>query len=157
MPTQAVHKAVSKRVYTVLFNCTQKATFRAISQIKRQKNIIIQIVKSKQLDLDPCQSKSQIHDPDCEQVQLLKDPPRRNYPQEWHNIYPVYPVKMRWHSQFFVTYQRLRPLSSTYPRFLWITVCNIMHKPLDNYFEVKPGQDHCSIKQTKPFKIITMS
>ncbi len=32
-----------------------------------------------------------------------------------------------------------------------------MHKPLDNYFEVKPDLAYCSIKQTKPFKIITMS
>lgn len=61
------------------------------------------------------------------------------------------------HSQFFVTSQRLIPLSSTYPRFLWITVCNIMNKPLDNYLELKQCQDRHSIKYIKPFKIIVMS
>jgi len=109
------------------------------------------------LDQDPCLSPPEIRDPDCEQVQLFKDPPRPIYPQEWHTICPAIAAKIGAVSHFFVTTPWLLPLYGSYPRFLWITVCNSMSKPLDNYFNSGSCAGKiCAIK-TNSLKIIMIS
>ncbi|WP_219927879.1 hypothetical protein, partial [Aeromonas sp. HMWF014] len=109
------------------------------------------------LDQDPCLSRPKIRDPDCEQVRLLKDPPRIIYPQEWHTICPAIAAKIAAVSHFFVTTPPLSPHCASYPRFLWITVCNSMSKPLDNYS--KPGScvEKIGTIKTNSLKIIMIS
>ena len=109
------------------------------------------------LDQDPCLSRPAIRDLDCEQVRLFKDPPRLFYPQEWHTICSGIAVEIGAVSHFFVTMSQLLALAGSYPRFLWITLCNSASKPLDNYFEPGSCWSMTDGIETNLFKIIMIS
>ena len=108
------------------------------------------------LDQDPCLLPPRILAVNCEQVRLLKDPPRLVYPQGWRIICTDMARKIGALSHLFLLAGPSSPRYASYPRFLWITMCNSQAKPLDNLLQ--PGS--CARddwrKKSNSFKIIAI-